>query len=63
MSHLPGVCENKNIPYVYVPSRKDLGSALGVKRGCLTVLIRPKDDYSEAFEELKTAISNLPVSL
>ncbi|KAJ8966486.1 hypothetical protein NQ314_003495 [Rhamnusium bicolor] len=38
MCHLPGVCEDKNISYVFVPSRSDLGASLGVKRGCLTVL-------------------------
>ncbi|KAJ8968717.1 hypothetical protein NQ317_011496 [Molorchus minor] len=29
MCHLPGVCEEKNIPYAYIPSKKDLGAALG----------------------------------
>ncbi|XP_066158498.1 H/ACA ribonucleoprotein complex subunit 2-like protein [Euwallacea fornicatus] len=63
MCHLPGVCEEKDIPYVYIPSRKDLGAALGVKRGCLTVLIRPKEDYAEPFEELKSEIAHLPAVL
>ncbi|KAL1513008.1 hypothetical protein ABEB36_002496 [Hypothenemus hampei] len=62
MCHLPGVCEEKDIPYVYIPSRKDLGAALGVKRGCVTVLIRPKSDYEEAFNELKSEINQLPIA-
>jgi len=37
---LPAVCEEKNLPYVYTPSRMDLGQAMGVKRGCLMVMIR-----------------------
>ncbi|CAG9761298.1 unnamed protein product [Ceutorhynchus assimilis] len=63
MCHLPGVCEEKDIPYVYTPSRKDLGAALGVKRGCLTVLIRPHNDYEEAFNELKQELKTLAVTL
>lgn len=63
MCHLPGVCEDKDIPYVYTPSRKDLGATLGVKRGCLMVLIRPNDEYKDAFEECKQDIKNLAVVL
>ncbi|XP_060526773.1 H/ACA ribonucleoprotein complex subunit 2-like protein [Cylas formicarius] len=63
MCHLPGVCEEKNIPYVYVPSRKDLGAALGVKRGCLTVLIRINPEYKEPFDELFEEINTLSVAL
>lgn len=63
MCHLPGVCEEKDIPYVYVPCRKDLGAALGVKRGCLTVLIRTYPEYEESFNELKEEITNLGIAL
>ncbi len=30
VAHLPILCEEKNIPYVYVPSKKDLGTASGI---------------------------------
>lgn len=63
MCHLPAVCEDKNIPYCYTPSRADLGAALGVKRGTLMVLIREHEDYKEAFDELKEEIKHLPVEL
>jgi len=58
--HLPGVCEDKDIPYVYVPTGKDLGVAMGVKRCCLVVLIRPHDDYKELYDELAAEIKILP---
>ncbi|KAG7190766.1 hypothetical protein KM043_006838 [Ampulex compressa] len=32
MCHLPVVCEDKDIPYCYTPSRQDIGTAMGVKR-------------------------------
>ncbi|KAF2890358.1 hypothetical protein ILUMI_15815 [Ignelater luminosus] len=63
MVHLPGVCEDKNIPYCFTPSRTDLGAALGIKRGSLMVLVREKEDYKELFDELKQEVSNLAVDL
>lgn len=30
--HLPLLCEDKNVPYVYVPSKQALGRACGVSR-------------------------------
>ncbi|KAL3274528.1 hypothetical protein HHI36_015910 [Cryptolaemus montrouzieri] len=61
MCHLPAVCEEKDIPYVYTPSRRDLGGTMGVKRGCLMVLIRPHSEYQEAFDELAEEVKHLPV--
>lgn len=62
MCHLPAVCEDKNIPYCYTPSRMDLGTALGVKRGTLMVLIRENEEYKELFDEVKEEVKHLPVS-
>ena len=31
VAHLPPLCEEKGIPYVYVPSKKDLGTAAGLQ--------------------------------
>jgi len=33
-AHLPLLCEEKNIPYVYSKSQKDLGAACGITVGC-----------------------------
>lgn len=63
MIHLPAVCEEKEIPYCYTPSKADLGAALGVKRGTLMVLLREHEDYKEAFNELKEEIKHLSVDL
>lgn len=59
MVHLPAVCEEKDIPYCYIPSRADLGAALGVKRGSLMVLVRENEDYKEYYDELRQEIKNL----
>ncbi len=31
VAHLPPLCEEKGIPYIYVPSKKDLGTAAGLQ--------------------------------
>lgn len=59
MCHLPAVCEDKGIPYAYTPSRIDLGAAMGVKRGTVTLLIREHPEYLDSFNELKAEISTL----
>lgn len=58
--HLPGVCEDRNIPYVYVPTGKDLGVAMGVKRCCLVVLIRRHENFAEDYDELVELVKGLP---
>ncbi|XP_067118306.1 H/ACA ribonucleoprotein complex subunit 2-like protein [Centruroides vittatus] len=63
MCHLPAVCEEKNLPYIYTPSRADLGNAMGVNRGCLMVMIRSHQDYEKLFEECSTEIGKLPIPI
>lgn len=59
MCHLPVVCEDKEIPYCYTPSRQDIGAAMSVKRGSLMVLIKEHPDYKELYDELKAEMKNL----
>lgn len=53
--HLPIVCEQNQISYIYVPSRYDIGGAMGLKRQCSVVLVHPHEDlikYYAAVEDL-----------
>lgn len=63
MCHLPAVCEEKSIPYCYTPSRKDLGVAMGVKRGSVAMLIREHAEYKDLYDELQGEIHTLPMPL
>ena len=46
ISHLPVLLEENDIPYVFVPSKFDLGAAASTKRPTSCVLIRtPKTDF------------------
>ena len=60
MCHLPAVCEEKGLPYVFTPSRALLGHAMGVKRGSLMVMIKEHEDYEELFKECKGEVEKMP---
>merc|ERR1719238_1704636 len=62
MCHLPSVCEEKGLPYVFTPSRALLGQAMGVKRGSLMVMIRKHEEYQELFDECKEEVEKLPTA-
>ena len=61
MTHMPAVCEGKDIPYCFVPSRYDLGSAMGVQRGTLMVLIKNADEYNDTYAECLGEINKLEI--
>lgn len=54
ISHLAGLCEEKEVPYVYVPSKVELGAAGSTKRPTSCVMIVPGEDWEEKdkYEEL-----------
>lgn len=46
ISHIPVLLEEKDIPYLFVPSKQDLGAAASTKRPTSVVLIKtPKKDF------------------
>ncbi|TNJ30152.1 Ribosomal protein L7Ae [Giardia muris] len=38
--HLPDVCEDKGVAYIFVPSRQELGKAAGLSRSCVAIAIK-----------------------
>jgi len=60
ISHLPVVCEQSKIPYVYVPSKSDLGSAIGSKSPASIVLILKGEEYKDKYKECVKSIKELP---
>ena len=63
ISHIPVLCEDHGIPYVYVPSRAELGSAGATKRPTSIVMVTPRvgkgakdadeGGWEEQFKELQ----------
>lgn len=44
--HLPLLCEDKNVPYVFVPSKTALGRACGVSRPVIAASVTSNDASS-----------------
>ncbi|KAA8499692.1 NHP2-like protein 1 [Porphyridium purpureum] len=52
--HLPLLCEDKNVPYVFVPSKQALGRACGVSRHVIACSVTSNEG-----SQLKSQILNL----
>ncbi|ODV95599.1 hypothetical protein PACTADRAFT_50298, partial [Pachysolen tannophilus NRRL Y-2460] len=64
ISHLPVLCEDNGVPYIFLPSKEDLGSAGATKRPTSCVMIVPNggkskkadsktaEEYRENFDEI-----------
>lgn len=50
--HLPLLCEDKNTPYVYVPSKTALGRACGVSRAVISASITT-NEQSELMGQIR----------
>jgi H/ACA ribonucleoprotein complex subunit 2 len=64
VSHLPVLCEEQKIPYIYVPSKEELGVAGATKRPTSCILVQLKKDneeLKEAFEEVAAEIKKVAV--
>ncbi|KAJ2559943.1 RNA binding protein snu13 [Coemansia sp. RSA 1933] len=52
--HLPLLCEDKNVPYVFVPSKTALGRACGVSRAVVATSVTTNEA-----SDLKPQITNI----
>lgn len=59
--HLPLLCEDKNVPYVFVPSKVALGRATGVSRPVIACSITSNDasQLKPQIQKMKDAIEKL----
>jgi large subunit ribosomal protein L7Ae len=52
VGHLPILCDEKKIPYTYVPSKKRLGEAAGIEVAAASVAIIDPGGAKELVEEI-----------
>ena len=59
--HLPLLCEDKNVPYVFVPSKTALGRACGVSRPVLACSVTTNDssELATQIQKIKDEIERL----
>lgn len=53
ISHLPVLCEDHNVPYIFVTSRAELGAAAKTKRPTSVVMIMEKGDVRRKKDDKK----------
>ena len=70
ISHIPVLCEDNGVQYIFVPSKEDLGGAGGTKRPTSCIMIVPggckkgdksgkSEEYKESYDEISKEIKNL----
>ncbi|KAK3326494.1 putative 13 kd U4/U6.U5 snRNP associate protein [Apodospora peruviana] len=59
--HIPLLCEDKNTPYVYVPSKVALGRAAGVSRAIIAVSLTSNEasDLNSKIRALRDKVERL----
>ncbi len=61
VAHLPLLCEEKKIPYVYVPSKQQLGKAAGLEVAAASACIIEPGDAKDLVEEIAKQVQELKV--
>jgi H/ACA ribonucleoprotein complex subunit 2 len=56
ISHLPVLCEDNSIPFIFVRSKEELGAASSTKRPTSCILVREHADYKKLYEDCKKRI-------
>jgi len=57
--HLPILCEEKNVPYIYVPSKQQLGSSAGIDVAAASACIVDPGDAKGIVREIVEKVKEL----
>jgi len=61
VAHLPIICEERNVPFVFVPTRASMGPALGIDVGAASACIVESGDAQPLIDQVVSEISKLKV--
>ncbi|MEM1805071.1 MAG: 50S ribosomal protein L7Ae, partial [Nanopusillaceae archaeon] len=56
--HLPLLCEEKKVPYIYVKNKEDLGRAAGIQVSAASACIIDAGEGKKLFDEIISWIKN-----
>lgn len=59
VAHLPALCDEKGIPYIYVPSKRELGAAAGIDVGCGAVAIAEAGEAADTVKDIVESVREL----
>lgn len=57
--YLPGLCDDKKAPYIFVPSKKDLGNAAGIERPTAAIAIVVEGKAKDLVTDIVDKIAGL----
>jgi large subunit ribosomal protein L7Ae len=57
--HIPMLCEEKRIPYIYVPKKQRLGQSAGLSKSAASVAVVDAGEAKVLLDELGTAFPTL----
>ncbi len=50
--HIPSLCEQKKVPYSYVPSKLELGKSIGLSVQCAAIAVEAQGSASQALKDV-----------
>ena len=59
--HLPLLCEEKKVPYLYVPSKKRLGEAAGIEVAAASACIIEPGNAASLLEEIVKEVEEIKI--
>jgi len=59
LAHMPALCKERNIPFVYVPSKVELGKSIGLEKPTASIAIVDAGKGKALVEEIAKAVSAL----
>lgn len=57
--HLPALCDEKKVPYIYVSSKVDLGRSAGLDVGCAAISIVEAGEGKDLLKEVVKSLEQL----
>ncbi len=55
--HIPSLCEQKKVPYSYVPNKADLGKAIGMNVPCTAIAVEGQGSASGAIKDVISKVT------
>ena len=59
LAHIPALCDERNVAYVYVPSKSELGNAIGLEKPTASVAIMDVGKGKPICDEITQAVKAL----
>ncbi|MHA1754248.1 MAG: 50S ribosomal protein L7Ae [Candidatus Odinarchaeia archaeon] len=59
VAHIPLLCEEKKVPYIYVPSKKKLGTAVGIDVSSSAVAVVDEGKAKGDINDIATKVNEL----